>query len=124
MKKGLSKLFAIMIVTAIVLGSTPMVMLAKAAPPSRGFWIVPETETFYTNTTSVGTRFNVTIWVATTASDSYSWQAGLYYDGSLLNNTGVWMSAPLNDMSNWFKSNGVTSLSMEDSALQQDKTWV
>lgn len=111
MNKRFSKLVATLLVTAMIIGAMPFIMPAKAAPPlPPAFWIMPQTEAFDTNTAYVGYRFNVTAWVATTAAQSYDWQAAIYYDFTYLNNTGVWMSAtPNNDMSQWFKTNGVVN---------------
>jgi len=93
----------------MIIGAMPLIMPAKAVPPlPPAFWIIPETKAYDTNTASVGTKFNVTVWVATTVAKSYDWQAAVYYNQVQLNCTNLWMSAPLNDMSAWFKNNGVT----------------
>lgn len=47
---------------------------------------------FYDNTTSVGTRFNATVWVSN-VTDLYSYQIYLTIDDSMLNITRVWMPA-------------------------------
>lgn len=45
---------------------------------------------FYDNTTSVGTRFNATVWVSN-VTDLFSYQVYLEIDDSMLNITRVWM---------------------------------
>jgi len=47
---------------------------------------------FYDNTTSVGTRFNATVWVSN-VTDLFSYQVYLGIDDSMLNITRVWMPA-------------------------------
>lgn len=47
---------------------------------------------FYDNTTSVGTRFNATVWVSN-VTDLFSYQVYLEIDDSVLNITRVWMPA-------------------------------
>jgi len=53
--------------------------------------------TFYTDTTSVGTRFNATIWVYD-VTDMFAYQVLLGVDDALLNITSVWL--PIDDP-NW-----------------------
>jgi hypothetical protein len=69
----------------MLLGATPILMpTVKAVPAAPAFWIVPDTETFYTSTAPVGTVFNVTIWVNTTDPGSFSWQVKLAFNATQL----------------------------------------
>ena len=69
----------------MLLGATSMIMPAvKAVPQAPAFWIVPDTQTFYTSTTPLGTLFNVTIWVNTTDASSFSWQVKLGFNATQL----------------------------------------
>ncbi len=83
MNKRLSKLFAIALVSAIMLGAFPIIMPAvRALPTLPAFWVVPNVS-FNTNTTAVGTLFNVTLY-AGTASDVYAYNWGVLFDTSQL----------------------------------------
>ena len=83
MNKRLSKLFATILVTAIILGAFPIIMpTVKALPPLPAFWVVPD-QSFNTNTTAVGTLFNVTLY-AGTASDVFAYNWGVLFNPSQL----------------------------------------
>jgi hypothetical protein len=89
MSKKSGKLFASALVLAIVLCAIPMIIPSvkatnlAASPPS--FWVEPETESFNTVTTPVGTLFNVTVWGSTPVNDSlglqtFAWQVNLGFN--------------------------------------------
>jgi hypothetical protein len=93
MSKKSGKLFASALVLAIVLCAIPMIMPSvkatnlAASPPS--FWVEPETESFNTVATPVGTLFNVTVWGSTPVNDSlglqtFAWQVNLGFNTSQL----------------------------------------
>lgn len=106
----MSKLFATIIVTAMLLCTMTMMVPAKAAPPSPpAFWVIPETDTFYTSTTPVGTLFNVTVWVATTAAQSFSWQVKLAFNASQLQAVDGTAKYTGGSQSQWFVSAGANS---------------
>ena len=111
MNKVLSRLFAALLIAAIVLGITPMMMSVVKATitPPRGFWVVPDTETFYTNTTPVGAQFNVTVWVATTAPASFAWQVKLGFNASQLAAVAIGYTGGGKSM--WFAAHGTTPVS-------------
>jgi hypothetical protein len=82
----LSKILAVILITAILvaamlLGIAPMTRASP--PPAPAFWVVPDTKAFSTNNASVGTLFNVTVWVSTVV-DSFSWQVKLAFNASQL----------------------------------------
>jgi len=82
MRSKLSKMLTVLLVTAIVLGVGPTIRASPPPPPA--FWVMPETETFTTTNASVGTQFNVTVWVATTVPQSTAWQVKLGFNASQL----------------------------------------
>jgi len=89
---------------SIILLTSTLVILAlyakidhvtvKAAPAD-SMWVEPQALTFKTDTTSVGDKFNVTIWMNITSKDQYSWQFKLYYDTTQLNATRAGYTAGL-----------------------------
>jgi len=80
MNKRLSRLFAALLIAAIVIGAMPMIMSAKALP-TQGFYILPATVDFNTGTTGVGFKFNVTVWIVTILN-TFSWQAMVTFNTS------------------------------------------
>jgi hypothetical protein len=93
MTKKLGKLFAVALFSAMILCAIPAIMPKvkatnlAASPPS--FWVEPETESFNTVTTPVGTLFNVTVWGSTPVNDSlglptFAWQVNLGFNTSML----------------------------------------
>ena len=78
MNKMLNKLLATALFTAMIIGTMPIIMPAKAVP-TQGFYILPTTVGFNTATTSVGFKFNVTVWIVTTI-DTFSYQAKVKYN--------------------------------------------
>ena len=65
MNKRLSKLLATVIVTAMLVSSISMIMVpaVKAAQPALpAFWLMPDTNSFDTNTNPLGFLFNVTLY--------------------------------------------------------------
>jgi hypothetical protein len=56
------------------------------AEPADSMWIEPAIVDYYTNTTSVGKLFNVTVHVNSTAM-AFTWQVKIYYNTSHLNVT-------------------------------------
>jgi hypothetical protein len=77
-----SKLLAAILVTAITLSAMPAISCSVPPPPC--FYILPDTVSFDTGTTNVGYKFNVTIWVETTAPDSYVWQCKVLFNTTQL----------------------------------------
>jgi hypothetical protein len=88
MRSKISKVLTLLLVTAIVLGMAPILGIApiiRASPPAPpAFWVVPETETFNATNASVGTQFNVTVWVATTVAKSTAWNVKLAFNATQL----------------------------------------
>ena len=65
-----------------VLGTNIEVVSSTTPPPTTNtMFITPAALNFYTNTTSVGTMFNVTVWVTTTV-DTYDWQVKMFFNPS------------------------------------------
>jgi hypothetical protein len=56
--------------------------IVNTSRPANGMWIEPATE-YFSNSTPVGTRFNVTVWMNVT-KDTNAWQLFLVYDRTLL----------------------------------------
>ena len=79
MKNKMTRLFATILIAAIIIGVAPAIRAAP--PPAPAFWITPETLFFDTAHNSVGDKFNVTISVSTTGS-SYVWQVKVNFDPS------------------------------------------
>jgi hypothetical protein len=91
MNKILSKLFAAILVTTIILGAIPLMMSAKAQswpPASPSFYVVPQAETFTTGNGSIGTLFNVTVW-ASAPNGTNTWSVQLGFNASQLQVVGV-----------------------------------
>ncbi|MFZ1990914.1 MAG: hypothetical protein WAW96_14215, partial [Alphaproteobacteria bacterium] len=60
--------------TIIISGTTP--------PPSTSvMFVAPSTLAFYTDSTFVGDKFNVTVWVGTSV-DTFTWEVKMYFDSS------------------------------------------
>jgi archaellum component FlaF (FlaF/FlaG flagellin family) len=57
--------------------------LIKSQHPAGAMWIEPAALNFYTASTNVGDKFNVTAW-ASTISDIFGWQIGLAFDPTQL----------------------------------------
>jgi len=76
--------------------------------PPNSMWIKPPTLTFYTATTPVGYRFNVTIYTSLNVP-SYAWQIYLTYNKEHLNATGCWYSA--GTKSQWAGANPTSPVS-------------
>jgi len=79
-----------------------MILLISAAPAfaeinephdADAMWVEPKNNVFYTNTTSVGYKFNVTVAMNFTGN-AFSWQAVMYYNHTQLNCTRVGATAP------------------------------
>lgn len=60
--------------------------------PANSMWIDPGNLSFARGNGSVGTMFNLTVWVSTNES-SYTWQAGIHFDHSLFQVTDVGLTA-------------------------------
>jgi len=73
------------------------VILARATPSqphnADAMWVEPAALNFYTNTTSVGFKFNVTVAMNFTG-DTFAWQTVIYYNATQLNCTRVGATAP------------------------------
>jgi len=90
------------IVLGTLASSLLMMLLVSAAPAfavinephnADAMWIEPKDTVFYTNTTSVGFKFNVTVAMNFTG-DTFAWQAVIYYNATQLNCTRVGATAP------------------------------
>lgn len=91
MNRKVSKLFAAILVTSIILGATPLMMSAKAQPwppPTPSFYVVPAAESFNTGNGSLGTLFNVTVWAAC-PNGTNTWSVELGFNASQLEVVGV-----------------------------------
>jgi len=66
MNNRISKLLATILITAMVLSVIPLfnVMPAIAYPLPPSMYLIPDFPTFYSNTTSVGDTFSLTLWAA------------------------------------------------------------
>lgn len=84
MKKTLCRIFAILLVTAIIVGAMPIIMPAvKAqAPPPPAIFVSPD-QSFNVSTTSVGTVFNETLYVSTTG-DTFTYQYEVDFNSTQL----------------------------------------
>ena len=84
MNKGLSKLLATVLVTAMLLGAMPMIMPAVHAsePAVPAFWLVPDSFSFNTAAHPyVGDLFNVTVWAKIdTGQTLYAYNIGMTFD--------------------------------------------
>jgi hypothetical protein len=85
MNKGLSKLLATVLVTAMLLGAMPMIMPAvRASEPAAGnaFWLVPDSFSFNTAAHPyVGDLFNVTVWAKINSTETiYAYNIGMTFD--------------------------------------------
>ena len=106
MTRRLSRLSANILVTAILLGALPIIMPAvKALPTLPAFWVVPDVS-FNTNTTAVGTLFNVTLYGGT-ASDVYAYNWAVLFDNSQLAALTGGYTGP--GKSQWFGSHGTST---------------
>jgi hypothetical protein len=84
MQKRISKVFGVLLVSALLLCTMLMVMpAAKGQPPWPAFWVEPAAKNFDTANATVGTLFNVTVWGAV-AKDTVAWQVQLGFDSSEL----------------------------------------
>jgi hypothetical protein len=77
MNKLVSKLYATVIIMAMLVGTIAAVQATPPAPPA--IWIMPEFLNFDTGSTSVGDTFSVTAWISTTVV-TYAWQVKLYFN--------------------------------------------
>lgn len=82
------KLFATVLIAAMVLGAVSIIMTpsahAQSAPPAApSIYIAPSSETFYTSSTPVGTEFNVTV-MAAAVNGTDSWSMQLSFNTSQL----------------------------------------
>ncbi|MEM3828150.1 MAG: hypothetical protein QXP36_02905, partial [Conexivisphaerales archaeon] len=82
----MKKILASLLVVLMVLAALPpfLVKPASAGEQQNYFWIVPENLYFTTDTTSVGDKFIIYIWLWVTTSNMYTWQFKLYYDTTQL----------------------------------------
>ena len=79
MNKRLSKLFATLLVTVIVLGAFPILMPAKATVPlPPAFYIIPD-HSFLSPPTTVGTTFTEFLYVSTSAA-TFTYQYEVDFD--------------------------------------------
>ena len=105
MRSRINGLLAMLLVAAVVLGVMPAI---KAQPPLPAMWMEPTTLNFSTDTTSIGTLFNVTLY-AGTASDVYAYNWGVLYDTSqLAANRGAYTGLG-GARSQWFGSHATSS---------------
>ena len=99
------KIISMMLLGFLVLSSVSI--LSVHALPANSIWIAPDTQSFYTNTTSVGFKFNVTIWLNMTAPTN-SWQFYLIYNKVQLN--AVRCDYTGNGQSQWSGSKSVSTV--------------
>jgi len=111
MNKGLSKLLATVLVTAMLLGAMPMVMAAEPAGP--GFWLTPDSFSYNTGTHPyVGDRFNVTVsGKIDTGQKLYATNIAVTFDNTQIEAVrGGYTHVPGYSISEWFFGHaGVTS---------------
>jgi len=107
MRNKIGKMLTALLITAIVLGIAPTIRASPPPPPA--FWVTPETETFTTSNATVGTQFNVTVWVATTAPASFAWQVKLAFNASQLAAVATGYTGVGKSM--WFAAHGTTPVS-------------
>jgi hypothetical protein len=81
MRSGLNGFFAILLASTIVLGVMPSISRAQPALPA--IWVEPESLNFNTTSTSVGDKFNVTVWGGATI-DVFTWQAEVMFNTTQL----------------------------------------
>ena len=79
MKNMITRLFATILVAAIIMGVIPAIRAAP--PPAPAVWVTPENLFFDTAHNSLGDKFNVTIWMSTTGP-SYVWQVKVNFNAS------------------------------------------
>jgi len=91
---------ALLLISVIILSSTTIFMKPHVMATNSTTMSVINPQTgrvnffFYTNVTSVGHKFNATVWVYN-ATDLYAYQVYLMYNTTLLNATNAWR--PIND---------------------------
>jgi hypothetical protein len=85
MNKHFSKTVATILVAVMLLGFTA-VFNARAYPPAPAFFLVPDSESFLSPPTTIGTLFHVWLNVSTTGN-TFTYQYEVDYDSSQLNCT-------------------------------------
>jgi len=123
MNKKLGELFLTLFVAVMLLGSLPVITpVVKAQPPAPCMYLVgssgTSSETFYTNSTSVGTLFNITGWVNTTET-STGWSAALFFNASQLQVVMGTFTGSGGAESQWLQSSGIP----ETSVLPEPAYW-
>jgi hypothetical protein len=111
MRKTLGELFLLVCVAVMALGNLSIIMPSvEAQPPAPCMYLVGASsssgQTFYTNSTSVGTLFNVTGWVDTVET-STGWSAALDFNASQLQVVTCVFSGTGGAESQWFQSSGI-----------------
>lgn len=108
-KTTIRKVFVISTLSLAILIAFLPTLSADGAEPhtADAMWIEPSTLSFYTNTTPVGHRFNVTLWVNLT-DNSFTWQFHLNFNTTQLNATRTGYTA--GTVSDWatHSSTGIT----------------
>jgi len=69
---------------------SPLTFKTSASPDPPKIYLAPSTNTFYSNTTNVGHRFNVTVWCANVTEDILGVQVTLHFNDSVVNVTRWW----------------------------------
>ncbi|MGD0160463.1 MAG: dockerin type I domain-containing protein [Candidatus Bathyarchaeia archaeon] len=124
MNRKLSKIISTLVVMAMlmvglqILGLQVVTPRVKAQPPQPSLYLDPSTETFSTNTASVGTLFNVTGWIDAPDSSS-GWSAGLFFDPSQLQVVTATFSGTGGKESLWMETNGIAVSSL----VQEPSVW-
>ncbi|MCJ7423031.1 hypothetical protein MUP01_02020 [Candidatus Bathyarchaeota archaeon] len=89
MQVNIQKTIARTLIMLMIISSVLSITLIKKAYAAPEFHVSPKDNLYDTNTTSVGYRFNITIWFNDPAA-VYAWQVRLNYNATLLNCTGAW----------------------------------
>jgi hypothetical protein len=97
-KTTIKKVFVISTLSLAILMSFLPTLSADGAEPhtADAIWIEPSTLSFYTYATSVGDKFNVTLWVNLTG-DSFLWQFHLNFNKTQLNATRAGYTGSVSD---------------------------
>ena len=112
MNGKLRRMIAAAIVLVMMVGTLQIIMpRVEAQPPGPSMYLVPSTETFSTNTASVGTLFNVTGWINVTES-STGWSAGLLFNASQLQVVTATFSGTGGTESLWLQDSSIPTTSV------------
>lgn len=87
MKGRLTRISALAIIALFIASTLAVIPAARAGKPADSIWFENETFAFNTASTSVGYRWNVTVWLNMSTYVIYAWQVKVYYNSSWLNCT-------------------------------------